>query len=117
MTQTVVAERGQVFTTQMEKDLASQITALADRFYGVSVKKCRQMAYQMACVNKVLVPKSWQKNEMAGYDWYAGFKERHKLSVRTAEATSMARATAFNKTTVKEFFDNLVMLWIGRRER
>ena len=93
-----------------KKDLVFQITALADRFYGVSIKKSWPVAYEMACENRVKFPTSWQKNQMAGYDWYAGFNQRHKLSVRTPEATSMTRATAFNKTIAEEFFNNLVQV-------
>ena len=42
-----------------------------------------------------------------GTDWFEDFKEKHHLSCRKPEATSLGRATAFNKTTVEEFFDNL----------
>lgn len=42
-----------------------------------------------------------------GKDWFAGFQERHGLSCRKPEATSMARSTAFNRTTVAEFFQKL----------
>ena len=38
---------------------------------------------------------------------WLGFKSRHNLSVRSPEPTSLGRASAFNKLTVKEFFDNL----------
>ena len=91
----------------MEADLAKHMISLSNRFYGVSVAQCRSMAYEMAVANNVNVPASWKKAEMAGYDWYLSFKRRHKLAIRTPEPTSMARATAFNRTTVKEFFNNL----------
>ncbi len=43
-----------------------------------------------------------------GEDWFSSFMSRHKdLSIRTPEATSMARAEGFNTTAVKQFFDNL----------
>lgn len=96
-----------VFTDKMEEDFFNQLTSLADKFFGVSVEKCRIMAYEMAVANNIQVPANWTKQKMAGYDWYLNFKQRHKLSIRTPEATSMARATAFNRTTVSEFFNNL----------
>lgn len=44
---------------------------------------------------------------LLGRDWFKNFMARHHLSCRMPEATSLGRATAFNKTTVGEFFDNL----------
>lgn len=105
-----VGEKQHVLPFSMEEDLAKQLATLADMFYGVSVEQCRKMAYTMAVANKIDIPSNWKDLEIAGYDWYLGFRKRHKLSIRTPEATSMARATAFNKTTVKEFFDNLVQV-------
>ena len=87
----------------MQADLAQHMASLSDKFFGVSVDQCRQMAM----ANSLRVPQNWMRNKKAGYDWYLNFKTRHKLSVRTPEATSMARATAFNKHTVGEFFANL----------
>lgn len=44
---------------------------------------------------------------MAGKDWLKGFCKRNKLSVRTPEQCSMARAIGFNKVQVSRFYDNL----------
>ena len=38
---------------------------------------------------------------------WKGFKDRHELSIRTLEATSIGRASAFNHHNVIEYFDNL----------
>ncbi|XP_041350707.1 uncharacterized protein LOC121369719 [Gigantopelta aegis] len=70
------------------------------------------MAYQQALRNEKRFPTSWTEHELAGKDWVAGFlKQHHSVSIRTPEATSMARATAFNKTNVKVFYSKLQDLY------
>ncbi|XP_050676211.1 uncharacterized protein LOC126973109 [Leptidea sinapis] len=55
---------------------------------------------------------SWIQNNMAGPDWFKSFMHRNpQLSLRTPEATSLSRATSFNRTNVKDFFDKLQLLF------
>ena len=50
---------------------------------------------------------NWETNIKAGADWWTGFKARNNLAIRCPEATSFARATAFNRPVVNQFYDNL----------
>jgi hypothetical protein len=53
------------------------------------------------------VPENWKKDQRAGRDWFDGFLKRHpKISMRTPEATSLARVSAFNRANVELFFNN-----------
>ncbi|KAF2891884.1 hypothetical protein ILUMI_14289 [Ignelater luminosus] len=98
----------QVFSDEQENALKQYYQKCALLFYGLSTKDCRHVAYQMAVHNNVKVPTTWVENEMAGIDWLRGFRQRHPdLSLRKPEACSLARATAFNRETVKTFFENL----------
>ena len=45
-------------------------------------------------------------------DWWKGFKVRQTLSIRSPEATSMSRDTAFNKPVVDKFKTICKMSWI-----
>ncbi|XP_064101716.1 tigger transposable element-derived protein 1-like [Macrobrachium nipponense] len=53
------------------------------------------------------MPKNWLEEEKAGKDWFRLFRQRQSLSVRQLEATSLARATAFNSHVVNKFYDTL----------
>lgn len=62
----------------------------------------------MAEINKLKMPRSWQIKTTAGAEWLSCFRRRHlDILLRKPEACSLARATAFNKTNVGQFFENL----------
>lgn len=46
------------------------------------------------------------KKKCAGIDWLSSFMKRHPLSLRKPESTSVAKASAFNKSNVETFFKN-----------
>ena len=96
-----------IIPTDMESDLARHIITLANMFHGVFLEKCKELAYEFGLRNKLKLPSSWVENKKAGKSWWLGFKARHNLSIRLPEPTSVGRASAFNKHTVNEYFDNL----------
>uniref|UniRef100_A0A9R1SEK5 HTH CENPB-type domain-containing protein n=2 Tax=Cyprinus carpio TaxID=7962 RepID=A0A9R1SEK5_CYPCA len=108
-----VAEAKRIFTDEMEEELAKHLKQLAEQFHGLHPVKCRQLAFEYAEKNNIPVPLNLiANNELStlGEDWFGSFLARRHLSVRTPEATSLGRATAFNTTTVGEFFDNLAVV-------
>ncbi|XP_067949445.1 uncharacterized protein [Watersipora subatra] len=96
-----------VFLSEDEESLANHIKALDSCFHGLDREKCRILAFDYAKANNINTPPNWTKDGMAGLDWFSGFMQRNKLSIRKPEATSLARQTAFNKVTVATFFDKL----------
>ncbi len=96
-----------VFTDDMEAELVEYVQTAAKMYYGLTPDEVKKLAYQYAMANDIQVPESWHKNEKAGRDWFASFLKRSALSIRRPEATSLARATSFNRHTVQKYFDNL----------
>lgn len=67
----------------------------------------KKLAYEFAKKINVEIPTSWEEHWAAGRRWFDSFLQRHPvLSVRKPEATSMARARAFNRENVNMFFNN-----------
>lgn len=97
----------QIFTTEQEISLKEYFTHCALLFYGLTAKECRQIAYQCAKINKLKIPTSWDANKMAGKDWLTAFRRRQDVTLKKPEPCSLARATAFNRTNVTKFYDNL----------
>ena len=96
-----------VFPPAMEKDLANHITQLADQYHGLSLPKCKELAYTFAVANNIMVPNLWIANKTAGKGWWKGFKERQNLSLRKPESTSVGRASVFNRHNATLYFNNL----------
>lgn len=95
----------QVFSKDEEAALQDYILTCAKMFHGLGTAAVRKLAYEYAVAMNKTMPDGWEKNKRAGEEWLAGFVKRHDdMSLRSPEATSMARAMGFNKPAVDEFF-------------
>lgn len=100
--------KAQIFSCAEEKELADYLQKCSKMFYGLTTRAAKELAYEMAVVNGKKVPASWEACKQAGKEWLIGFLRRHpQLSIRQPEATSLARATSFNKHNINQFFDLL----------
>ena len=71
-------------------------------------KPLRKLAYELAVAYEKLHTSSWAQSELADKDWLGDFLKSHShLSIRTLGATSVARATGFNRKNVDTFFKTL----------
>lgn len=93
-----------VFNKEQEEELSQYIKSMEARLFGITGKELRILAFQLAERNHIENPFN-RETGMAGEDWLSGFLKRHpELSFRRPEPTSAARAMAFNKVAVNEFF-------------
>lgn len=80
----------------------------SDIYFGLSASDVRALAYQYAVNVNADLPLAWTRDSKAGLEWFYGFMRRHpKLSLRSPEATSLARVSAFNPMNVDLFFKHL----------
>ena len=90
-----------------EEQLISHILDMQARFFGLSGDDVRQVAYELAVLNKIEHPFDVGKGK-AGRKWLQCFISRHpQLAIRKPEATSISRAVGFNRAQVGRFFDIL----------
>lgn len=101
-----------VFNADLEKQLKEYLVTASKMHFGLTKVQAKELAYELAVANNCKFPKSWSEKQAAGEDWLKSFRKRWPdISIRKPEATSLARATAFNKTTVNEFFDNIEKIY------
>lgn len=97
-----------VFSIEQENEISGYLMRTADIYFGLSPTEVRRLAYDLAVRYDMKRPSTWDENKIAGQEWFLGFMKRNpELSVRCAEATSLSRATSFNRTNVNAFFNNL----------
>lgn len=103
---------GMVFSAEEELKLRNYLLTASKMHYGLTTVQVRNLAYEFAAALDKKYPNSWDVNKTAGYDWFKGFMGRHpQLSLRSPEATSLGRATSFNKKNVDDFLDNLKSIY------
>lgn len=92
------------FPPDVEKQLVQHLKFLESRLFGLTRSSVQELAYQLAEKNGFSHRFNRQKQK-AGQDWMDGFLRRNKdISLRKPEATSAARAQAFNRPQVQNFF-------------
>lgn len=96
-----------ILDKDLEAAIVDHLLNLESRFFGLTTTDVRQLAYEVAEKMKIKHPFN-KKTKMAGKGWLNGFRQRNsQLSLRLPEATSLARAEAFNKPQVNKFFTKL----------
>ncbi|XP_030767155.1 uncharacterized protein LOC115890931 [Sitophilus oryzae] len=80
-------------------------------FYGLTLSKTKQLAFEYAVGNNL--PHNFNvEKKTCGKDWLRGFLARHpQISLRRPEATSLNRVIAFNRKDVNLFYDNLELVF------
>lgn len=102
-----------VFTEDQEIELVTYLKDMDSVFFGLTRDEFKHLAFIYAKKNNLNYPKNWDKYEKAGDDWLSSFLSRHnQISLRTPEATSVARAKGFNRREVGRFYENLEALTV-----
>lgn len=95
-----------VFSDEQESMLEQYLVISSKMLYGLSRIEAQKLAFNFAKANNIKYPISWDKNEKAGKSWYYSFMARHqRISLRKPQATSLSRATSFNRHNVNNFFE------------
>jgi len=93
------------FTEKEEAELEEFLLDMARRGFPLTESDIRDLSFQYAKKNGMNVfPDGKQR---AGYYWMKGFLSRHpRISVKSPEGLSAARAVGMNKTVIFKWFDS-----------
>jgi hypothetical protein len=98
-----------LFNQKQERELTKYLIRCADIYFSLNKRDVMKLAYELSVKYNLSQPQTWNDNKMAGEEWFRMFMKRNpELSVRAAQATSLSRATSFNRNNVDAFYDNLV---------
>ena len=94
-----------VLTEEEESKLYEYCIKMADMGFGLSQEDLRHISFRIVEASGRKHPFT---NEMAGRAWYSGFVARHpRLTLRTPQPLSFARAISASDEVVKDFFSKV----------
>lgn len=92
---------------EIENELVEYCKIMDQRFYGLTIRDIRQVAFQLAVKNDINHPFGLTTG-LAGKKWLYNFLRRHpEISLRSPQSISFARAKGFTKEKVDAFYDML----------
>ncbi|KAJ8891241.1 hypothetical protein PR048_010756 [Dryococelus australis] len=97
------------FTPDQEVEILQHFRELEVRFYGLSFKTLRHLAFMHSVRNEV-THRSDTDTELAGKEWARYFIKRRGLCLRQPQKTSIAIIMGFNRVQLNHYFDNLESL-------
>ncbi|GFT43223.1 DDE-1 domain-containing protein [Trichonephila clavipes] len=93
-----------VFSKDEESAPVQYLIVACNMHFELS-KQVKKTAFEYAKANGTKISKSWDAHCETRDQWYFDFLKRNKVfSLRKSQATSLARATSFNKTNVDTLF-------------
>ena len=96
--------RHSVLSEEHETLLVNHIQLMERALFGLNTIDVRKLAYSLAIDLNIKHPFN-NESKIAGPDWLKLFLVRHQeLSIRIPQATTLARATGFNRPQVDKFF-------------
>ncbi|XP_072395261.1 uncharacterized protein [Diabrotica undecimpunctata] len=102
-----LGSRKLTFPVELEQKLVEYAKNMEMMLYGLTTRSIRSLAFQLAEIHNI--EHHFNKTtKLAGWHWLHSFLQRHKLSLRLPEATSIARARGFNKQAITIFFFDIL---------
>ena len=93
-----------IIRASVEASIHEHVKMMETALLGLTTMDLRRLACSVAEKLGVRHPFSYE-NKMAGFDWLRGFLARHEdLRVRVPQGNNIARAVAFNRVNLNEFF-------------
>jgi hypothetical protein len=94
-----------VFSDGEEENLEELLERASAIYCALSARQVRKFAFECTVAVNIQFPQRRKAMKTAGAEWFTEFLKRHNtLSLRKPEATSISRASSFNKTNVDAFF-------------
>lgn len=99
--------RKHVLGDELEKELVRYCLIMEDRFFVLTVRDIKQLAFQLAVQNNIDHPFTERKG-VAGKKWLINFLKRNpSVSLRKLQSMALSRAKGFSRENSNMFYDLL----------